>query len=75
VDSLALKLLLTPALIGSASLAGRRLLHGLFAFASFFLVVASLIEQAGISVAFVAAVAVTLAVQGASLWILHRRRT
>jgi len=53
----------------------RGLLHGLFAFASFFLVVASLIEQTGISVAFVAAVAVTLAVQGASLWILHRRRT
>lgn len=52
----------------------RGLLLGLFAFASFFLVTAGLIEQAGIALAFTAAIAVTFAVQGASLWLLQCRR-
>jgi hypothetical protein len=105
MDTLALKVILTPALIGAASLAGRRwgpavtgllsalpvyattlavfahvldgrpagvavlhgLLVGLFAFAGFFLVVAVVIERAGVLAAFAAALAVALTVQAVSL--------
>lgn len=77
---LALKLILTPMLVGAASLAGRRrgsavggwligmrgLLLGLFAFACFFLTPALLLPT-GIAVAFGYAVGVALLVQGGSL--------
>jgi hypothetical protein len=42
-------------------------------FAGFFLVLASALVGAGIGPAFTAALAVALAVQGASLWLLRRR--
>ena len=45
----------------------RGLLWGLFGFASFFVVLGALLERAGIALAFVAATAVALAVQAASL--------
>src|SRR5579872_1085881 len=48
----------------------RGLLLGLFGFASFFLVVAALIEHTGIGPAFAAAVLVVAAVQGIALWVL-----
>jgi hypothetical protein len=51
----------------------RGLLLGLFAFASFFLALALLIEPAGIAPAFAAATAVALALQAGSLWVLRRR--
>jgi hypothetical protein len=80
MDTLALKLVLTPTLIGAASLAGRRwgpavsgwlvglrcLLVGLFAFAAFFLVLAALIERGVIALAFAAAIAVALVLQAIS---------
>lgn len=47
------------------------LLLGLFAFASFFLILAALIEPAGITSAFAAALAAALLVQGGSLWLLR----
>jgi cell division protein FtsW (lipid II flippase) len=50
----------------------RGLVLGLFAFAAFFLVLALMLERAGTAVAFTAAVAVTLTLQGASLWVLRR---
>jgi hypothetical protein len=50
----------------------RGLLHGLFAFAGFFLVLTVLLERAGIVWAFVAAVAATLVLQGGALWMLRR---
>jgi hypothetical protein len=49
----------------------RGLCFGLFAFASFFLVLAALLEQAGIAVAFAAAVISALTVQSASLAVLR----
>jgi uncharacterized membrane protein (GlpM family) len=60
---------------GSASAIGvlRGLLLGLFAFASFFVVLAPLIELVGIALAFVAAILAALAFQGGSLWVLQRR--
>ena len=51
----------------------RGLLMGLFSFASFFFTVAVLIESAGITVAFTAAILVALSLQGISLWLLQRR--
>jgi hypothetical protein len=59
---------------GPASAAGvlRGLLLGLFAFAGFFLVLAVLIERAGIAPAFAAAIAVAIALQAGSLWTLRR---
>lgn len=50
----------------------RGLLLGLFAFAGFFVVLTAFLERAGIGPAFAAASAVALALQGASLWALHR---
>ena len=50
----------------------RGLLMGLFAFASFFLVLALLIEPVGIAPAFAASIAAALAVQAGSLWVLRR---
>lgn len=51
----------------------RGLLHGLFAFASFFVVLAALLERAGLASAFGAALAVALLVQAGSLWLMRRR--
>ena len=58
---------------GPAPAAGvvKGLLLGLFAFASFFLVLAALIEQVGIALAFAAAITVTAVFQGGSLWVLQ----
>ncbi len=50
----------------------RGLLMGLYAFASFFLVLALLIEPVGIAPAFAASIAAALAVQAGSLWVLRR---
>lgn len=50
----------------------RGLLMGLFAFAAFFLVLAVMLSTAGIAAAFVTAIGVALALQGAALWLLHR---
>jgi hypothetical protein len=50
----------------------RGLLYGLFAFAGFFLALNLLLETTSIAVAFVSAIAVALAVQGTTLWLLHR---
>lgn len=47
---------------------------GLFAFASFFLVLATTLEQGGLTLAFIAATALTLAVQGGTLWVMGRVR-
>ena len=51
----------------------RGLLYGMFAFAGFFITLSLLIEQAGITVSFLSAIAVALAVQGMSLWILRQK--
>lgn len=59
---------------GAAIAVLRGLLSGLFAFAAFFLVVAALVERAGIAPTFAAALVVVLAVQGLALLILRRRR-
>lgn len=50
------------------------LLLGLFAFAAFFLVIASLVEHAPLALAFAAAIGTTLLLQGGSLWWLQRKR-
>ena len=52
----------------------RGLLLGLFGFAAFFLVLGSLIEGAGLALAFVAAIAVTAAIQTGSLVLVLRPR-
>jgi hypothetical protein len=52
----------------------RGLLFGLFAFASFFLVFALLLERAGLGWAFVSSAMAALLVQGCSLWILRRKK-
>ena len=52
----------------------RGLLYGLFAFASFFLVLNLLLDRAGIAVAFLLASVVTLAIQGISLWVLRQNQ-
>ena len=51
----------------------RGLCYGLFAFASFFFAVGATIERAGIVIAFAAAIAAALVVQGLSLWLLMKR--
>ncbi|MBF6589852.1 MAG: hypothetical protein IVW57_04880 [Ktedonobacterales bacterium] len=51
----------------------RGVVVGLFSFVTFFLIVTLLIVPVGIVVTFIAATVVTLAMQGASLWLLHRR--
>lgn len=53
----------------------RGLLLGLFAFASFFLVLAALIEQAHIAMAFIFAVVAACVVHGGSWWVLQRSHT
>jgi hypothetical protein len=50
----------------------RGLLLGLFSFAGFFVVVAGVLETAGIGPAFAAALALALAVQAGALWVLRR---
>lgn len=50
----------------------RGLLYGLFGFASFFLTLNLMLESAGIAVAFLSAIAVALAIQGTSLWVLRQ---
>jgi hypothetical protein len=50
----------------------RGLLVGLFAFAAFFLVLAALLERAGLVAAFAAAITITLVVQAGSLWLFRR---
>ena len=57
-----------------AALVLRGLLLGLFAFAGFFLMLAALLESVGIVPAFVTAIAIALAIQAASLWVLRRGR-
>lgn len=57
---------------GPATRALRGLLAGLFGFGAFFVVLAPLIEGAGMARAFAAACAVTLALQGAALWAVRR---
>ncbi len=69
-EALALKIVITPLLVGVAVLRG--LLLGLFAFAGFFLTLAVLLEPAGIATAFVAALAVALVLQGLSLLVGRR---
>ena len=51
----------------------RGLLLGLFAFASFFLVLALLLDRVAIAVAFGAAIAVALVIQAGTLWMMQRR--
>lgn len=51
----------------------RGLLLGLFAFAGFFLVLARLLEQGRVALAFGAAVTVALVLQAGTLWVLRRR--
>jgi hypothetical protein len=53
----------------------RGLLLGLFAFAGFFLVLAFTLERMGTAAAFGAAIAIGLAIQATSLWILRREST
>lgn len=60
---------------GSAAAAHvlRGLLYGMFAFAGFFITLGLLLEKAGITVSFLSAIVVTLAIQGTSLWILRQK--
>ncbi len=51
----------------------RGLLMGLFSFASFFFVLAILLEPAGILTAFTVAILVLIGLQSISLWLLRRR--
>ncbi len=53
----------------------RGLLYGLFAFAGFFVTLSLLLEKAGIAVSFLSALAVALAVQGISLWVLRQKHS
>ncbi len=57
---------------GSAIRVLRGLLLGLFAFAGFFFVLASLIERGGIAQALAAAIATALVLQGGALWVMRR---
>jgi uncharacterized membrane protein (GlpM family) len=50
----------------------RGVVLGMFAFATFFLVVATLIERTGIGVTFALAILVALGVQATTLWLLNR---
>lgn len=51
----------------------RGLLYGMFAFAGFFITLSLLLEQGGIAISFLSAIAVALAIQGISLWILRQK--
>jgi hypothetical protein len=51
----------------------RGLLYGMFAFAGFFITLGLLLEKAGITVSFLSAIVVALAIQGISLWILRQK--
>jgi len=51
----------------------RGLLHGLFAFASFFAVLAALLQPLGLAWAFGIALVVVLLIQAGSLWLIRRR--
>ncbi len=53
----------------------RGLLYGMFAFAGFFIALSLLMEKAGIAVSFLFAIAVALAIQGTSLWILRQKQS
>lgn len=53
----------------------RGLLVGLFAFAGFFLALATLLGQTGLAPAFAAAIVVTGVIQGLALWAMRRPRT
>jgi len=53
----------------------RGLLYGLFGFVGFFITLGLLIENAGIAASFLSAIAVTLAIQGTSLWILRQKQS
>ena len=59
---------------GPATRALRGLLAGLFGFAAFFAVLAAVIERMGTARGFVAALAVTLALQAAALWVVREPR-
>jgi len=50
------------------------LLLGLFAFAGFFCALAATIRAAGVAGGFILAIAVALAIQGCSLWVMRRLR-
>jgi hypothetical protein len=58
--------------VGAALAVLRGLLHGLVAFAGFFVALGALLERAGIPLAFAAALAVGLALQAGSLRLLRR---
>jgi len=60
---------------GPAAEVVRGLLVGLFAFAGFFLVLAALLEPAGVGVAFAAAIVLALVLQAGALWALRRTKT
>jgi hypothetical protein len=51
----------------------RGLLYGMFAFVGFFITLNLLIEKAGMAASFLSAIAVALAIQGGSLWVLRQR--
>ena len=82
MEILALKLVLTPVLIGGAGLAGRRWGQGIGGWlvglpftaapVAFFPALAALVERTGIAPAFAAAIAVSLALQGGTLWLVRR---
>jgi len=59
---------------GPATRALRGLLAGLFGFAAFFAVLAAVIERMGMARGFAAAMAVTLALQAAALWLVREAR-
>ena len=50
----------------------RGLLYGMFAFAGFFITIGLFLEKAGIAISFLSAIAVALAIQGTTLWILRQ---
>ena len=52
----------------------RGLLMGLFSFASFFIVLALMLEPTGILISFATAILLAFLLQGISLWLLQRRR-
>lgn len=66
----------THRLEGPQAVAGlmRGVVAGLYSFVAFFLVVALLLTHAGVAVTFLLASMVTLAIQGAALWLVARRK-
>jgi hypothetical protein len=51
----------------------RGLLYGMFAFAGFFITLSLLLENGGITISFLSAIVVALAIQGITLWILQQK--